>query len=106
MARYVGWSRRAREDFDALEPAERERVATLLTDLRRDRLPESLDVKPLEGAAPWFRARVGDLRLIYRELERAELAAIEDVRGETKGFLVARVVRRKDLDRAVKNLSR
>lgn len=57
-----------------------------------------LDVKPLAGAAPWHRLRVGDYRIPYRPLEPHERDS-----GET-GWLVARVVHRRDLERAVSTL--
>jgi mRNA-degrading endonuclease RelE of RelBE toxin-antitoxin system len=54
---------------------------------------ENLDVKPLSGAAPRRRLRVGDYRVLYRE-------ATNDI------FVVARVVNRRDLILAVKNIDR
>jgi hypothetical protein len=63
-------------------------------------------VKALEGAAPYLRLRVGDYRVIYRPLEPAELAAIslQRERQSDLGFLVVRVVHRRELDRAVGSL--
>ena len=58
----------------------------------------SLDVKPLAGSAPWHRLRVGDYRVLYRVVEPDEAGA-SDAR-----FLVARVVHRRDLERAVTTL--
>jgi mRNA interferase RelE/StbE len=58
----------------------------------------SLDVKPLAGSAPWHRLRVGDYRVLYRAVEPDE-AGDSDAR-----FLVARVVHRRDLERAVTTL--
>jgi mRNA-degrading endonuclease RelE of RelBE toxin-antitoxin system len=58
----------------------------------------NLDVKPLAGSAPWHRLRVGDYRVLYRATEPDE-AGEADVR-----FLVARVVHRRDLERAVATL--
>jgi mRNA-degrading endonuclease RelE of RelBE toxin-antitoxin system len=53
-----------------------------------------LDIKPLAGHAPWRRLRVGDFRVLYRELTAEEGG----------GWLVARVVNRRDLERAVRSL--
>jgi mRNA-degrading endonuclease RelE of RelBE toxin-antitoxin system len=58
----------------------------------------NLDVKPLAGSAPWHRLRVGDYRILYRTLE-------PDEGGESDArFLVARIVHRRDLERAVVTL--
>jgi mRNA-degrading endonuclease RelE of RelBE toxin-antitoxin system len=58
-----------------------------------------IDVKPLAGAAPWLRLRVGDYRILYRPIEPNE-AIHADAR-----WLVARIVHRRDLERAVSTLS-
>ena len=58
----------------------------------------SLDVKPLAGSAPWHRLRVGDYRVLYRAVE-PDKAGDSDAR-----FLVARVVHRRELERAVTTL--
>jgi hypothetical protein len=54
----------------------------------------NLDVKPVAGRAPWRRRRVGEHRLLYREL-----ADEADSR-----YLVARVIDRRDLHRAIDKL--
>jgi mRNA-degrading endonuclease RelE of RelBE toxin-antitoxin system len=59
----------------------------------------NLDAKALAGSTPWHRLRVGDSRILYRAINPGE-AADADVR-----WLVARVVHRRDLDRAVSTLS-
>jgi mRNA-degrading endonuclease RelE of RelBE toxin-antitoxin system len=59
----------------------------------------NLDAKPLAGSTPWHRVRVGDYRILYRAIDPGEAPAA-DVR-----WLVARVVHRRDLDRAVSTLS-
>ncbi len=53
----------------------------------------NLDVKPVAGHASWRRLRVGEHRVLYREL------ADEDAR-----YLVARVIDRRDLHRAIDRL--
>ncbi len=58
----------------------------------------SLDIKPLAGAAPWHRLRVGDHRILYRPLESDEVA------DASVRWLVARIVHRRDLERAVATL--
>jgi mRNA-degrading endonuclease RelE of RelBE toxin-antitoxin system len=58
----------------------------------------NLDVKPLAGSAPWHRLRVGDYRVLYRAVEPDEA-----VESEAR-FLVARIVHRRDLERAVVTL--
>jgi mRNA-degrading endonuclease RelE of RelBE toxin-antitoxin system len=57
-----------------------------------------LDVKPLAGSAPWHRLRVGAYRVLYRAVE-------PDEAGDSDAhLLVARVVHRRDLERAVVTL--
>ena len=63
---------------------------------------ESLDIKALQGAAPWLRLRVGDFRVLCRSLTAEELHALLGSPGA--GFLVGRVVDRRDLDRAIESL--
>jgi hypothetical protein len=55
---------------------------------------EDLDVKPLAGQASWLRLRAGELRILYRPLTP------EEAEGGGPGWLVARVVHRRDLERA------
>ena len=58
----------------------------------------NLDVKPLAGSAPWHRLRVGDYRVLYRAVEPNEAGDSDAL------FLVARVIHRRDLERAVATL--
>ena len=58
-----------------------------------------LDIKPLVGAAPWHRLRVGDYRILFRGVDPSE-AADSDAR-----WLVARIVHRRELERAVSALT-
>ena len=57
------------------------------------------DIKPLAGAAPWHRLRVGDYRILDRPVEPDEAADPE------ARWLVARIVHRLDLERAVSTLT-
>lgn len=85
---------RAQRDLKRLNPPDRERVAgALRDDLTADPPPDNLDVKPLTGAAPWLRLRVGSYRVLYRPAPDNP-----DVR------LVDRVIHRRDLQRAVRTL--
>jgi len=59
----------------------------------------NLDIRPLGGAAPWHRSRVGDYRILYRSVEPDEAADPE------ARWLVARIVHRRDLERAVSTLT-
>jgi hypothetical protein len=64
--------------------------------------PANLDVKQLAGRAPWLRLRQGDYRVIYRPMTPNELRARRAV--EKRGFLIERVIDRKDLKRATATL--
>jgi len=58
----------------------------------------NLDIKLLAGAAPWRRLRVGDYRVLYRPIDTMES-------GDSEArWLVARIVDRRDLERAVSTL--
>lgn len=59
----------------------------------------NLDIKALAGADPWRRLRVGDHRVVFRLVDPAE------GRDPAVRILVARVVHRRDLERAVATLS-
>ena len=101
MKAYVQVSPRAEKDFRRLDGPARKRIRSLLVDkLKRTSLPQNLDVKPLEGLTPWLRARVGEHRIIFRALTAGEIRNV-DARA---GWYVARIVDRKDLPKAVKNL--
>src|ERR1051325_787700 len=94
-------SRRAQRDLRALRGTPE--VRRVLEGL--DRLAggaENLDIKALQGAAPWLRLRIGEFRVIYRPLTAEELHALPG--SSTAVFLVARVVNRRDLGRAIESL--
>lgn len=59
---------------------------------------QNANIKTLAGQAPWLRLRVGDWRVIYRRLTAAEAS------HGGAGILIARVVNRRDLLRAVRTL--
>ena len=73
----------------------------------------NLDVKRIGGHPPWRRLRVGDWRVLYRELSSEEATELRRARGQRKkatstgevpGWLVFRIVNRKDLERAAGTL--
>jgi hypothetical protein len=69
--------------------------------------PENLDVRPVAGHAPWQRLRAGSFRILFRRLTRAELDALAQRRGTPEsdtGFLVARIIDRAELERAIETL--
>ncbi len=83
---------RAIRDLKRLDRVARKRVqrafATLATDAA------NLDVKQVAGHAPWRRLRVSSYRVLYRELP---------AEGDSH-YLVARVIDRRDLHRAIDKL--
>lgn len=87
----------AEKDIIGLGKSERERIREALAGLRRG--DPNLGVKTLRGASPWRRLRTGDWRILYRPLAGDEVPA-----GAERGFLVARVVNRRDLEKAVRKL--
>lgn len=92
----VELAQRAVRDLRKMDGAQRRRVRAALEALAVG--AENLDVKALAGQAPWLRLRVGDWRVLYRPLSAEEAAA------GGPGWLVARVVDRRDLERSVRSL--
>lgn len=85
--------RRARRSGEA------KRIAKAIAALERD--DPGLDIVALQGRAPWRRLRSGDWRVIFRSLTTAEIRSL----GRTgRGYLVARIVNRRDLERAIQSL--
>ncbi len=109
MRALVELSGKARRDLKRLGPGPQRKtiVDALMVGLEPIPPPGNLDVKALEGAAPYLRLRVGDYRILYRPLVVGELAGIARRRGAPAapvGYLVVRVVHRRDLERAVASL--
>lgn len=67
---------------------ERQRIVDGLRAL--DTGAANLDIKALEGRAPWRRLRVGDFRVLYRPADNA--------------IWVERIINRRDLDKALGTL--
>lgn len=72
----------------------------LKDELTADPLPENVDIVALSGKTPWMRGRCGEHRVIFRPLTSDEVRE-----GFETGYLVARIVDRKELQRAVKTLT-
>lgn len=70
----------------------------VLRDLAAEPWPENLDVASLEGMGTWLRVRAGAYRIVLRPLSAVECKA----RSVAKGYLVDRVVNRRDLERILK----
>ena len=81
-------SSRAERDLRRLDNQVRRRVVDGLRAL--DVGAPNLDVKALKGSVPWWRLRVGEHRVLYRGVEG--------------GWLVERIVDRRDLERAIRSL--
>lgn len=91
-------SRRAERDLRRI--GSRETITRIREALEALAVGEAkLDIKPLAGAAPWHRLRVGDYRILYRPVD-----PVEAIDAEAK-WLVARIVSRRDLQRAVATLT-
>jgi mRNA-degrading endonuclease RelE of RelBE toxin-antitoxin system len=96
--RGVVLSRRAERDVRHIGPGETlARIREALESLAADEA--KLDIKTLAGAAPWQRLRVGDYRILYRPVEPGNEF------DPNARWLVARVVHRRDLERAVSTLT-
>jgi mRNA-degrading endonuclease RelE of RelBE toxin-antitoxin system len=83
---------RATRDLKRLDRVTRKRVRQAFEALAAD--AANLDVKQIAEHVPWRRLRVGEYRVLYRELTD---------RGDSR-YLVARVIDRRDLHRAIDKL--
>jgi mRNA-degrading endonuclease RelE of RelBE toxin-antitoxin system len=91
--RRVVLANRALRDLRRIQPREqREAIAEALDSLRAE--TANLDIRPLLGRAPWLRLRAGSYRILYRPLTS----------HEGTGFLVARIIDRRDLEEAIRRL--
>lgn len=99
MAR-VDLSSSAQKDLGKLlkTPVGPELKRIVLQELTAEPWPDNLDVVSLEGKGNWLRVRAGEFRIVLRALSAAECKA----RGVAKGYLVDRVVNRRDLERILK----
>jgi mRNA-degrading endonuclease RelE of RelBE toxin-antitoxin system len=70
----------------------------VMEELTAEPWPDNLDVVSLEGKGIWLRVRVGTFRIVLRPMTAAECTA----RDVDKGYLVDRVLNRRDLERALK----
>lgn len=83
---------RAIRDLKGLDRQTRKRVQNAFLALEAD--AANLDIKLIAGHAPWRRLRVGEHRVLYHELTDEPHAR----------YLVARVIDRRDLHRAIDKL--
>jgi mRNA-degrading endonuclease RelE of RelBE toxin-antitoxin system len=100
----VELSKRALRDLRRIDHQNRKRLLQLLQDdLASEPQPANLDIKALTGRAPWLRLRRGEYRVLYRPLTALELKTLDA--QEQAGFLVERVIDRRELERAAATLS-
>lgn len=97
---HVQLTSRAERDLRQLERREREQIAAALRRLLDDQ--PNLDLRPIVGVPGWWRLRVGDYRVLCRPMTQRELERA----GYSRGSLIARVVNRRELERAVRSLAR
>ncbi len=83
---------RAIRDLKRLDHPTRKRVQQAFEALAAD--AANLDIKPVAGHAPWRRLRVGEHRVLYREF----------IVQDDSRYLVARIIDRRDLHRAIDKL--
>lgn len=105
---HVELSNRAKRDLKAIPKNDRTRVAReIAARLAPNPLPGNADVDAIAGHAPWMRLRWRDYRVVYRPLRQDEMDRLRELRGTLNGptgYLVERIVNRRDLHRAVKTL--
>jgi len=104
MDNHVELAARAARDLRGLPEADRNQViADMRENLAANPQPDNANVKALQGAAPWLRLRSGDFRVLYRPMTTKELKAA-GVEPGRRGFLVGRVINRRDLMKAIRSL--
>ncbi len=101
--RYIGFVSAAERDLRRLRRSpDRAALLEALDHLSQVPLPDNLDIVPLSGRAPWHRLRVGHWRILFRRLSEEELKlAATDA---TEGYLIGRIIHRRDLLEAVRGL--
>jgi mRNA-degrading endonuclease RelE of RelBE toxin-antitoxin system len=109
MYAHVELSSKAQRDLKRLGPGPEQKaiVDALMVGLGAVPPPENLDIKMLKGFPQYLRLRVGDYRIIYRPIDPAELPWLSEGTGTPEvvtAYLVARIVHRRDLERAVASL--
>lgn len=98
---HVELSRRAERDLRDLSAPDRRRLVRAIEQtLGQDPLPANADDRALSGRAPWRRLRVGELRVLYRDMTQDELPA-----GAAHGRRIARIIHRGHLQRAISTLT-
>jgi mRNA-degrading endonuclease RelE of RelBE toxin-antitoxin system len=106
MRNHVELSPRARKDLDRLERKDVERIAkTLFDDLAAEPAPSNLEIKPVVGHRPWLELKIPPWRVLFRPMTPSEMRELRILSPTgPRGLLIGRVVRRADLERAVKTL--
>jgi mRNA-degrading endonuclease RelE of RelBE toxin-antitoxin system len=90
----VELDRQAQRDLRKLHPNDHRAALCAMADmLAHDPLPANANDRALKGRSPWRRLRVGELRILWRAV------------GAGERRRVARVIHRRDLERAVRTLS-
>jgi mRNA-degrading endonuclease RelE of RelBE toxin-antitoxin system len=88
----VELDRQAERDLCRLHPNDRRLVLRATSETLTCRpLPANADDKVLKGRAPWRRLRVGELRILWREVEDHPRC-------------IVRILHRRDLERSVRTL--
>lgn len=107
MKHHLEFATPSERDIRRLPASAKRRIRVALEELVAIPTPANLDVTAITGHAPFLRLRVGEFRVIYRPLTGDELTRLSSRRGADlgrSGFLIARVVNRRDLERAVAGL--
>jgi len=83
-----------------LSAPDRRRLVSAIEQTLGHPLPANADHRALSGRAPWRRLRVGELRVLSREMSLDELPA-----NVAHGRRIARIIDRGDLHRATRTLT-
>ena len=77
MSRFsVVFGRRAERELARRDPWLISRVLELADVLAEDATPDGYDLEPMKGSRGFFRARIGDYRVVYRVEEERALVTI------------------------------
>jgi mRNA-degrading endonuclease RelE of RelBE toxin-antitoxin system len=105
---HLEFSKRARKDMKKLPRQEAARLAVdIQARLMPSPPPDNADLDWIAGHRPFMRLRIGDHRVIFRALTSHEMACLVMRRGTLDGptgYLIERVVDKKDFDRVKRTL--
>jgi mRNA-degrading endonuclease RelE of RelBE toxin-antitoxin system len=104
---HLEYGKRATKDMRKIPRKDRERIGAQVAQLGKIPPAANLDLDKIRRQEPWLRLRVGNFRVLFRQLTRGEMDVLCLRRGTlagATGFLIGRVVDKQDVERAIDTL--